>query len=352
MYALMLSFITAFTLTYLIIPIIIRVARERRIFDRPNERSSHVEPTPSLGGIGIFAGTVCAIVLWTPLDNFGLLQYILAAFILIFLLGVLDDLVPVSPVKKFVGQLLVAIILTYKANIQITSFYGVFGVEKLPDLFRFALSIVLIVGIINAFNLIDGINGLAGSIGLLTCTLLGSWFFAIGALALAVVAFSLAGAIVAFLKYNFTPARIFMGDTGSLLIGTVCAILSIEFIESNHNVPAPNPFVLGGAPAIAIAILILPIYDTLSSFIRRIIQGKSPFSPDKKHIHHQMLRLGLSHTQSTVLLMCVNILFVLIMLLMHQMGTKWMLLLEIGMTVVLASTLHYLDNLQAKKARD
>ena len=349
MHGLILSFTTAFILTYLIIPVIIRVAKERRIFDRPNERSSHAEPTPSLGGIGIFAGAISAIVLWTPLNVFGPLQYILAAFILIFLLGVLDDLVPVSPVKKFVGQLFVAVILTYKANIQITSFYGVFGIEELPALTSFSLSILIIVGITNAFNLIDGINGLAGSIGLLTCSILGAWFFAVGLMSFSVVAFSLAGAIVAFLKYNFTPARIFMGDTGSLLIGTVCAILAIKFIEANHNIPANNPFVLGGAPTIAIAILILPIYDTLSAFVRRVAKGQSPFSPDKKHIHHQLLRLGLTHTQTTLLLMIINLLFVVIAFSLHRLGTKFLLMLELILTSILGLILHWLDSRNAVK---
>lgn len=344
MYALMLSFITAFMLTYMIIPIIIRVAKEKRIFDRPNERSSHMEPTPSLGGAGIFAGAICAIVLWTPLQSFGVLQYILAAFILIFLMGVLDDLMPISPVKKLVGQLLVAIILAYKANTQITSFYGVFGVEVLPPLTSFVLSIVIIVGIINAFNLIDGIDGLAGSIGLLSCVFFGAWFFSVGLIAFSVVAFSLSGAIVAFLKFNFTPARIFMGDTGSLLIGTVCAILAINFIESNHNLPVESGYMLGGAPAIAIAVLILPLYDTLSSFIRRVVQGKSPFTPDKKHIHHQLLRLGLTHTHTTMTLMGINLFFVLSVVSMNSLGTRWLLLLEIGLSIILYVVLNWLDD--------
>jgi len=114
MYPIMLGFITAFTLTFTIIPVVIRVAKERRLYDKPNERSAHKEPTPSLGGVAIFAGAICAIVLWTPMQSFGVLQYILAAFVLIFLLGVLDDLLPVSPTKKFGGQLLVAVIVSYK----------------------------------------------------------------------------------------------------------------------------------------------------------------------------------------------------------------------------------------------
>ncbi len=329
MFAVILGFITAFTLTYSIIPVIIRVARERRMYDRPNERSSHDEPTPSLGGIGIFAGTICAIVLWTPLDAFGVLQYILAAFVLIFLIGVMDDLLPLSPTKKFSGQLLVAIILAYKSNVRITSLYGVFGVYDLPELMGFALSVLIIIAIINSFNLIDGINGLAGSIGLLACVSWGAWFWVIHAPALAVVAFSLAGAIMAFLKYNFTPAQIFMGDTGSLLIGTVCAILAINFIEMNHLVFIPSGYVFASAPAIAVGILILPLFDTVRVFVRRVLQGRSPFSPDKTHIHHLLLDLGLSHMQTTAALLSINAVFIGLAIVLDRLGTSMLLILEI-----------------------
>lgn len=344
MYAVILGFITAFTLTYSIIPIIIRVARERRIYDRPNERSSHDEPTPSLGGIGIFAGTICAVVLWTPLDAFGVLQYVLAAFVLIFLIGVLDDLIPLSPTKKFSGQLLVAIILAYKSDVRITSLYGVFGVYDIPELASFILSVIIIIAIINSFNLIDGINGLAGSIGLLACLSWGTWFLVVHSPALAVVAFSLAGAIAAFLKYNFTPARIFMGDTGSLLIGTVCSILSINFIEMNHLISIQPVYTFDSAPAIAIAILILPLYDTLRVFVQRTLSGRSPFSPDKTHIHHLLIHLGVSHMNATAILLCVNVLFILIAVLFDQLGTTVLLFLEIGLMFAFTFSIQRLAN--------
>ncbi len=331
MYAVILGFITAFVLTFSIIPVIIRVARERRIYDRPNERSSHDEPTPSLGGIGIFAGTICGVVLWTPLDSFGVLQYILAAFVLIFLIGAMDDLLPLSPTKKFTAQLLVAIILAYKSDVRITSLYGVFGVFELPELTSFVLSVIVIIAIINSFNLIDGINGLAGSIGLLACVTWGAWFLANDSPALAVVAFSLAGAVTAFLKYNFTPAQIFMGDTGSLLIGTVCAILSINFIEMNHHASSLPAITFNAAPAIAVGILILPLYDTVRVFVQRILHGRSPFSPDKTHIHHLLLDLGMSHSKATAILLLVNVFFIAFTVAFGYLSTSILLVLEIAL---------------------
>jgi UDP-N-acetylmuramyl pentapeptide phosphotransferase/UDP-N-acetylglucosamine-1-phosphate transferase len=341
MYAIILGFITAFALTYLVIPIIIQVAKERRLYDRPNERSAHQEPTPSLGGIGIFAGAVCAIVLWTPLAHFGVLQYILAAFILIFLVGILDDLRPISPTKKFGGQLLVAIILAYKADIRITNFFGMMGVHELPEMTGFVLSIVAIIGIINAFNLIDGINGLAGSIGLIACVFWGTWFAWADVPALSVLAFSLAGAIVAFLKYNFTPARIFMGDTGSLFIGIVCAILAIAFIQMNRQPLPGQSLQFGAAPAIAVGVLIFPLFDTARVFIRRIMQGKSPFSPDKSHIHHLLLDMGFSHTQATLALAGTTLAFIAGSVALRNLGSLPLLLIQVGLAWALTEWLSY-----------
>jgi len=342
MHTVILGFITAFTLTYLIIPTIIRVATERKLYDHPNERSAHYVPTPSLGGIGIFAGTICAVILWAPLDSFGSLQYILASFVLIFLIGIVDDLLPMSATKKFLGQVLAAVILAYKSDVRLTSLYGIFGIGPLPELTGFLLSVIVIVGIINAFNLIDGVNGLAGSVGLVACITWGIWFTWVGsdALPLAAVAFSLAGAIVAFLKYNFTPARIFMGDTGSLLIGTVCAILAIKFVEMNpQSLIGDVPF--RSAPAVAMAVLIIPVFDTLRVFLMRVVRGKSPFSPDKTHIHHLMLKAGLNHMQTTRTLVLVNILFVLMAFAGHQLGNTVLLLIEISLALGLTGLLLY-----------
>lgn len=351
MYAIILGFLTAFTLTYTVIPSIIRVASIKNLFDRPNDRSAHVLPTPSLGGIGIFAGAVCGIILWTPFQTFGELQYILASCVILFLIGVKDDLVAISPTKKFVAQILCALILVYKSHIRITSLHGIFGIHELPEMFSFALSIVAIVGIINAFNLIDGINGLAGSISVLACLIWGTWFFLVDHIELAIVAFSVAGAALAFLKYNITPAKIFMGDTGSLLIGMVCAVLAIKFIELQGEVPPSKSFSFSAAaPAIAIAILILPLYDTARVFIRRILQGKSPFYPDKTHIHHLLLDTGLTHMQATAVLIGVNVFFVALVVTLSSLGTMPLLLIEAGVAVAASTFLYRLAATRRKSS--
>ncbi|MFZ1496674.1 MAG: MraY family glycosyltransferase, partial [Saprospiraceae bacterium] len=321
------------------IPSIIHIAKVKHLVDVPGERRSHHVPTPSLGGIGIFAGVIFSILMWTPFTVFGELQYILCAFILIFLIGAKDDIIPMSPTKKLVGELLAATIIALKADIRITSFYGVFGVNELSFTVSIILSIFIIIVIINSFNLIDGINGLSGSIGTLISVVLGAWFYLTENLALSIIAFSLAGALIAFLKYNFTPAKIFMGDTGALLVGLISAILIIKFIEV-HRVNNASPYLVKAVPAVAIGILILPLFDTLRVFITRILNGRSPLYPDRTHIHHLMLDLGFSHMQATAILVFVNLIFIIIAFLFQNIGTLNLLVLILTLATILSSGLY------------
>ncbi len=343
MYDIILSFITAFSVTFFAIPSIISVAKQKNLVDIPTERHSHTEITPSLGGIGIFAGVIFSIVMWTPFEAFGDLQYILAAFVIIFLMGAKDDIAPMSPYKKMVGQLMAATILVYRANIKITSLYGIFGVYDLPEAFAVILSIFTIFIIINAFNLIDGINGLAGSISILISLSFGAWFLLIDRMDMAMVAFSSIGATVAFLNYNFTPAKIFMGDTGSLLLGLISSILTLKFIEHNGDPLLmevhPN-LVIKSTPAVAIGVLIIPLFDTLRVFVTRMAKGHSPFYPDKTHIHHLLLDCGMSHTQGTITLIFVNVCFILLVYFLQDIGSLNLILLLLGIATVSSGTLY------------
>lgn len=334
MVVIILAFITAFALTYVAIPSIIYLSIKKNLYDEPGERRSHTVNTPALGGIAIFAGMIFSIIMWTPFNYFGDLQYILCAFIIIFLIGIRDDLDAISPSKKLVAELLAAAILVFKANVKITSMYGIFGIYELNPFISISLSIFTIIVIINAFNLIDGINGLSGSIALLISALLGTWFFLITRLEIAILAFSLAGAITAFLKFNVSPAKIFMGDTGALLLGLVCSILAIKFIEIHKELPN-TPYKFLAAPSFAIATLILPLFDTLRVFTLRILDKKSPFFPDRRHIHHILIDLGLTHMQATGVLIFVNILFILLALSLQSIGNLYLLLIILSLAFFL-----------------
>lgn len=331
-----LSFLTAFTLTYFAIPSIIHVAREKKIFDVPGNRSSHHISTPSLGGIAIFAGVLFSIVLWTPFGDFNQLQYILCAFLILFLVGARDDVLPMSAPKKMIAQILAACILIFKSNIRLTSLYGFFGVtQELPPWLSIGISILTILVIVNAFNLIDGINGLAGCVGALIASTLGCWFILTEHFEYAIVAFACVGAIVAFLRYNITPAKIFMGDTGSLHIGLVCAILVIKFIDINYYMQEGTDFKLGAGPVVAIGIMIIPLFDTIRVFITRILRGHSPFHPDRRHIHHLLLDVGCTHMRATGILLFINVIFISFVFAFHSIVELHLLLCA----VLLAATI-------------
>lgn len=340
MYDVILSFITAFSLTYLAIPSIIKVAEAKHIYDIPDAggRKSHDTMIPRLGGIAIFAGVVLSVTLWTPFPVFSGLQYILCALVVIFLTGFRDDIQPISPMYKMIGQIIAAAVLVFKANIRLTSLYGIIGIYDIPFIPSVILTMFTIIVIINAFNLIDGINGLSGSITVLITLTLGTWFLLIDRLEIAVLAFSLAASVVAFLYYNFTPAKIFMGDTGSLLIGLVCSILTIKFIEL-HRELVNSAYSFKAAPAVAVGILILPLYDTLRVFIMRILKGRSPMSPDRNHIHHLIIDAGLNHMQTTTVLVAVNLLFIFMVLFLQGMGTLNLMLLILFIATILSSLL-------------
>ncbi|MCF8238532.1 MAG: undecaprenyl/decaprenyl-phosphate alpha-N-acetylglucosaminyl 1-phosphate transferase [Saprospiraceae bacterium] len=334
-----LAFITAFTLVYFAIPSIINVARKKHLMDEPHDRGAHAVSVPTLGGVAIFAGVLFSVVMWTPFQVFTDLQYILCAFIILFLIGVKDDLDPIRAWKKLIGQIIAASILIFKANIMFTGLHGVFGVEALPYWICVLFTMFTILVIINAFNLIDGINGLSGSTTVLICATLGAWFYMVDRMELTILALSLAGATIGFLKYNFTPARIFMGDTGSLLLGASCSVLIIQFVELQDSM-SDSRFILHSAPAVAIGILILPLFDTLRVFILRISKGRSPFQPDRNHIHHLIIDIGFSHMQATGILVVTNVLFILMVLTLDSIGSIPLILLSIGLAMILTNSLH------------
>lgn len=343
MFDIVLAFISAFVVTFFAIPSIILVAKKKRLVDESGERRAHQVSTPSLGGIGIFAGVVFSIIMWTPFHIFNELQYILAAFIILFLIGSKDDIIPMRAWKKLIGQTIAAIILVVMSNVRIESFYGLFGLYELPLPVSITVSIFTILLIINAFNLIDGINGLSGSIALLISLLFGTWFFLTDHIALAIISFSLAGSIIAFLKYNFTPAKIFMGDTGSLLLGSAVSILAIKFLQFNASNP-DSLYYFQSAPALAIAILIHPLYDTLRVFVRRAIKGNSPFKPDKNHIHHMLIELGLSHMQSTGVLVLTNLVLIVVAYKLRTWDSFLLLVLIFTIAIILSGSLYIYTN--------
>jgi len=296
------------------IPNIIYIAKRKRLLDMPdNRRKLHTRIVPNLGGIGIFFAFFITASLLIQGD-FSKWNYIATACLILFITGLKDDLVTISPSKKFLAQAIAATITVVFAGVRLHSLGGLFGFYDLPAVVSIPFSIIGCMFVTNAFNLIDGIDGLAGTIGVYICIMLGSCLAAYGNASAAILAFSMAGAIIGFLRSNLPPARIFMGDTGALLIGFVVSVLSILSINGYHPGGTVARFITS-APAvfvIALSVLFVPVFDTFRVFTLRILRGHSPFRADRTHLHHYILDLGFSHGKTVIVILLMNLLITLL----------------------------------------
>lgn len=319
----LLGFLTAFVVTLISIPPALTLFKKFRIYDIPDARKEHTTPIPTLGGLSIIAGLIIALVLWFPFENVPKQICFFFSIAVLTALGIMDDLKNLPARYKFVIQIALASLMAL-SGIRITNFEGLFGLQQLPIYLQYTFTVLAIVGITNAFNLIDGIDGLAGGIGFMSLITLGIFLTLNQDFSSALIAFALAGGILAFLFFNFNPARIFMGDTGSLLLGFVIAILCINLMKSNAVATQP---ILTHAPVFVSGVVLIPVFDTLRVFLLRIIRGKSPFLADKTHLHHLLTRVGFSHSYTTRLICFIHGIILLEVFIMQGMKQEWMLLM-------------------------
>ena len=322
--------IIAFIVSFYTMPIIIKLADQIKIFDIPDERKVHKKPIPSLGGLGIFIGFMMGLLLTQSIPAVASqLQYFYAAFLVVFFYGIKDDILKLVPMKKILGQFIVSIILIFKANLAISNLYGFLGVSYIINSLSYMLTLMTVVVIMNAFNLIDGIDGLAGSLGILSCSVFGVFYYLNGDMFFALIGFVFPASLFAFLIYNYSPAKIFMGDTGSMLVGLINAILAIHFIETaaTSNV-ALLANVRIAPPAMAFGVLAVPLFDTLRVFGIRILHGHSPFFPDRRHLHHLLLDRGFNHKQILFTLVSVAALFVVTTYYTLPLGCTFCILIQ------------------------
>ena len=324
---LLLGGLMSFCITFYAIPTIIKIATEKKLFDFPEERKIHKKPIPSLGGVAIFAGVICTLSYFYPLllTNANL-SYIILAMLIIFFFGVMDDLVGLSARKKLFGQVIVVLLLTLKGGLLITNMHGFLMIDKINGATSNVLTIFTMVVIINAFNLIDGVDGLAASISIITASAFSIFFFMVNDIYYCLIGFSLVASLSAFLIFNFSPAKIFMGDTGSLLCGTLNAILAVHFIDDGVGMKI---FHINSSPAIAFGILIVPLLDTLRVFFIRIVHGRSPFAPDRNHLHHILLDRGLGHRSTTLLISLIALIFIGLTLISLPLGVTTVIVFQI-----------------------
>ena len=300
----------SFIVSYLVIPRIISIVRTKNLMDKPNQRSSHKEKTPTMGGVAFFASLLSSLYFLQVYDSHKLGLSLVIGLLILFYIGIKDDLVGVTPRTKIIGQMLSFIFVMDSNELSITSLNGFLGFYELPLWISYFLGIFIIISIVNAYNLIDGINGSASMVGIMIFSIFSYIFYQTEDYYFVLLSISSIGCLSAFLRYNISKKNsIFMGDTGSLLIGFVIGVCTLRFLNlpierlSMANINYYNKFVL------VFIILYIPFVDTMRVFLIRILKHRSPFFADRNHIHHIMIDyMKLSHIQASLLLALFNLL--------------------------------------------
>jgi UDP-N-acetylmuramyl pentapeptide phosphotransferase/UDP-N-acetylglucosamine-1-phosphate transferase len=301
------SLIVSGVIVYVTVPLLRSVAFKLDLYDKPDEeRKLHTEYIPTLGGIALFLAFFVGFSVSGFAGQMQGYSYFAAAMLMLFFTGMKDDLVGLSPFKKLMVEVAVGLMLIFGSGIYISNFYGVLGIGELPFAVSLVVTLFTMIVVVNAYNLIDGVDGLAGGIGVIASIFFGIGFLIAGEYTMAMLSAVVVASLVGFLIHNFHPASIFMGDTGSLIIGFLLAVQAIQFVELN-NIPVFVDVFGPISSVMPLAILMIPLYDTLRVFILRVKRGDSPFEPGRDHIHHILIEMGMGHRKTSLTLYAMSI---------------------------------------------
>ena len=276
-------------ITIVLIPVFRGLALRLNILDIPDARKVHMAPTPRSGGLAMALGALVPVVLWSPSDEF-VRAAILGSTILVFF-GLVDDWKNLDYKIKFAGQIVAALLAVLYGGVKIVKLGALLPEGLLiPDILTVPLTVIVIVGVTNAINLADGLDGLAGGISLLSFVCIGYLAYRSDQTVIAVMAFAVSGGIFGFLRFNTFPATVFMGDAGSQFLGFSAIVLSLKLTQGHTPLSPLLPLILLG----------FPVLDTLTVMLQRMSEGHSPFHPDNKHFHHKLIRIGLLHSEAVV----------------------------------------------------
>ena len=340
-----LAFIIAELLSAYSIPIIVQIAKAKSLTTSPNHRTSHKNAIPTIGGLAIFSTLLVVSLSIINISGFSFLNEstvmpalpsIIAGVTILFFIGMKDDLLGLSWKKKLTGEIIAMLIICVIGDQRISNLQGIFGINEISYILSILLTVFVGIALINAFNLIDGIDGLAAAVTIIASFTFGVNFYLAGEKEYAILCAIIIGTLIPFFYYNVwgTKNKLFMGDTGSLILGFLMTALVIRF---NKVFFTPDMQYMQSAAAISIGIMIIPIFDTLRVFTLRIKSGQSPFSADRRHIHHLLLDLGCSHLKSTLIISAVNIFFIVIAFAFADLGKSRLLILFLVLALILVS---------------
>lgn len=331
---------------------VFKMAILKDFVDKPNQRSSHKGSVPNIGGIVVFLAFLCSFLLFVRFSERSEFQYILLGAILIFLIGIYDDLLEISPRKKVKGEMLGVLVLLVGGGFYLTNLHGLLGIYDITPWIGLPLTFIGLVGLINAINLIDGIDGLCSGIALMDCLFFGIWFYLSGNVEYALLCGVLSAAIIPFFFINVFGKRskMFMGDSGALMVGFLLGVMAIKFCEVDVHLGATCA--VKAAPAVVFSVLAIPVLDTLRLFASRWMRGKSPFAPDKRHFHHKLLVIYKGvHKKATFTLLFFNFLFVILGVIGRNWPNELLILVDIAFFIILFYVVNFVaKRIQAKKA--
>lgn len=328
--------LVSFLFGWMAMPVVIRIAKAKGFVVRPNKRMSHTGEVPNIGGLNICFSFILTY-LFFEFEQMNHNQFFMIGLFAIMVIGFIDDILVLTPLSKLLGETLAGIALIGFADIRITHLHGIFGINEIGIIPSYLISLFILIAIINAVNLIDGIDGLASGLGILYCLFFAIYFGLVGEAGWSFIGICMIGSLAVFFIYNVFGNRekIFMGDSGSLLLGYLLTAFVFRFCEINALESIPAQFHMSASPAVAICVLTVPIFDTIRVSITRIKKGRSPFQPDKNHIHHLLLRTGLNHIQTTCILLLISLLFIALGI----VGRNWNLWLLLIADFALATVL-------------
>ena len=322
-YHLLVPFIVAMVATSWIHPKVLKIAILKNLVDNPDERKLQRRPVPVMGGLAVFFGIVVGICT-SQISFFSPAVFVLISAMLVMLyVGTIDDILDLSPYTRFMIEIAIVAFIMYVNNNGINSFWGLWGINEVPMYISAPLTIFAAVGIINAINLIDGVNGLSSGFCFMASVMFAIMFFLSGNVPMTILATSAAGAIIPFFLHNVfgNNTKMFIGDGGTLVIGTMMSMFVINILKT-QSLSAPFADKGLGLVPFTLAVLAVPVFDTLRVMSTRIMRGSSPFSPDKTHLHHLFIELGFSHIGTTISILSLNFFVLLAWFASYKLGAS------------------------------
>lgn len=343
------AFMLSFFISVFVTNVIIKYSVKSGIGDNPSEkRKIHKRRMPNTGGLAVFIGSIVAYFSFSDYHDAVRPDKLFSIGTLIFFMGFKDDLEPMLPKVRLIVEFLCAFFIIYITDIRLETLWGIFTITDLPLWASYILSALFIVTCINAYNLIDGIDGLLGSLSLFAVFLFSLIFNAKGEWLWTLLCISLGGALIGFLVFNWHKARIFMGNGGALFLGTVLACIALHTMQ-NKEILHVGELTITMPHTMAFAIIAIPLVDLVSVFTWRIAHEHSPFAADNSHIHHRLLNLGMNHNQACITIIAMNVLIVIFAYLVQSTGALKSLLYTIGFAFLLELLLIIVGTRFAKK---